>query len=104
MSATQVHKVYLWITVITRKMEWSIEATSEYYIDQMDGISQVTHVVRSVRRWQVYIQNISSLDVSHVSLSESRRDDRHPFRYLCANRQTHRGTTCGHRSGDLIAS
>ncbi|KAM3173713.1 hypothetical protein ACTXT7_012015 [Hymenolepis weldensis] len=44
------------------------------------------------------------LDVSHVSLSESRRDDRHPFRYLCANTQTHGGTACEHYSGDLIAS
>ncbi|KAM3183214.1 hypothetical protein ACTXT7_010773 [Hymenolepis weldensis] len=37
-------------------------------------------------------------------MSRCRRDDRHPFRYLCAHRQTHSGTTCGHRSGDLIAT
>ncbi|KAM3175713.1 hypothetical protein ACTXT7_007978 [Hymenolepis weldensis] len=40
-------------------------------------------------------RSISRGDVSHVSLSESRRDDRHLFRYLSANTQTHGGTACG---------
>ncbi|KAM3176352.1 hypothetical protein ACTXT7_006664 [Hymenolepis weldensis] len=48
-------------------------------IDRIDGISQVTHVARSVRRWQASLPNLL-IDVSHVSLSESRRDDRHQFR------------------------
>ncbi|KAM3184027.1 hypothetical protein ACTXT7_009198 [Hymenolepis weldensis] len=43
--------------------------------------------IKNFQLEKVYIQNISS-DVSHVSLSVSRRDGRHPFRYLCANRQT----------------
>ncbi|VUZ49019.1 unnamed protein product, partial [Hymenolepis diminuta] len=48
---------------------------------------------RSFRRWQSGHPNLF-ISVSHVSLSVSPRDDRHLFRYLCANTQAHGGTNC----------
>ncbi|VDL64856.1 unnamed protein product [Hymenolepis diminuta] len=41
---------------------------------------------------------------SMVAPQVSRRDDRHPFKYQCANTQTHSGTAREHCSGDLIAN
>ncbi|KAM3173274.1 hypothetical protein ACTXT7_012828 [Hymenolepis weldensis] len=48
------------------------------HIARIDGISQITHIARSVRRLRARHPNLA-INVNHVSSSVSRRDDRDLF-------------------------